>query len=67
MASHGLLDHVRTVKYDTGDGVIDAIVLHTVDAHTLILGAWVNGTLQKLNGGNPVPERAEGGGVTWTT
>lgn len=62
----GLFDNVRSVKYDTGDGVVDAYVLHTVDAHTLVLGRFVDGVLHLVNDGHPVPERAEGGGVTWT-
>lgn len=62
---HGLFDGVSTVNYDTGSGVIDAVVLRVVDAHTLVLGAFVHGKFEQVNGGNPVPERAEGGGVTW--
>lgn len=68
---HGLLDGVATVNYNDGTSVYPAIVLNQVDAHTLVLGRFENGTLRQINDGNAVPERApedydaSGGGVTW--
>jgi hypothetical protein len=62
----GLLDGVKKVTYDTGSGKVDAWAVHVVDEHTLVLATWVNDRWELLNDGNPVPERAEGGGVTWS-
>lgn len=63
-----LFDLVSRVKYDTGDGTVDAFVLEHPggDPHMAVLASFDGGTLQLVNNGNPVPERAEGGGVTWT-
>lgn len=68
----GLLDGAPTVRFNTGEGFVDAIVLHEGDGKNLVLGRFINNTFQLVNDGNPVTERAEkdygpeGGGLTWT-
>lgn len=59
---------VSRVTYDRGEdngGEIEAYVVDAGDGKNLVLAAFVSGTFQLLNNGHPVPERAEGGGVTW--
>jgi hypothetical protein len=68
----GLLDGVPTVRYNDGSGFQEALVLKEGDGKSLVLGVLGGQGLQLINGGEPVPERAEseygpeGGGVTWT-
>lgn len=77
-ASRGLFDGVRVVHYNEGGeenggkgNVVEAYVLHATDEKNLVLGRFVSGNFQQINGGNPVPQRSEadygpeGGGVTW--